>query len=165
MVRSGGGLNEYHGAPLALDTMQIPSRDDWGQINENDLDAKWAFDAFLGKSFAEAEAMFEKNALYYQEDLQSMPHVPFNYYAPALVKYITSDRAKGDSDGASSFLRLIIWLLKSNRTVMTPQTEQALVAAAEQVAGRQDFYEADLDIYGDFADLYKEISELSKDGI
>jgi hypothetical protein len=48
---------------------------------------------------------------------------------------------------------------------MTPQTEQALIAAAEQVAGSQDFYEADLDIYGDFANLYKEISELSKDGI
>jgi hypothetical protein len=36
---------------------------------------------------------------------------------------------------------------------MMPQTEQALIAAAEQVAGRQVFYEADLDIYGDFADL------------
>jgi hypothetical protein len=145
--------------------MEIPSRDDWGPINENDLDAKWAFETFLGKSFAEAEAMFERNALYYQEDLQSMPHVPFNYYAPAFIKYVTSDRAKGDSDGASSFLGLLLWLLKSNRAVMTPQTEQALVAAAERVAGRQAFYEADPDIYGDFADLYKEILELSKHGV
>src|SRR5512145_1265569 len=106
--------------------MQIPSRADWGEIDKNDLDAKWAFDTFLGKSFSEAEAMFQSNALYYQEDLQSMPAIPLNFYAPALIKYITSERARGDSDGASSFLRLVIWILKTNRTVLSPETERAL---------------------------------------
>jgi hypothetical protein len=145
--------------------MQIPTQEDWGQVNEQDLDAKWAFKTFLGKSFAEAEAMFQENALYYQEDLQSMPRVPFNYYAPALIKYITSERAKGDSDGASSFLRLIIWLLKASREVIAPETEQQLLAAAAHVARRQDFYEADVSIYDDFKDLYREIQELTKRGI
>jgi hypothetical protein len=145
--------------------MQIPTREDWGQVNEADLDAKWAFDTFLGKSFAEAEAMFQENALHYQEDLQSMPRVPFNYYTPALIKYVTSERAKGDSDGASSFLRLIIWLLKSNREVISPGTEQQLLAAAAHVAERQDFYAADASIYDDFRDLYREIQELSKHAI
>lgn len=74
--------------------MPIPSFADWGSIDHTDLDAKWAFDTFLGKSFAEAEAMFESHALYYQEGLQSMPRVPFNFYAPAFVKYIMSDRAE-----------------------------------------------------------------------
>ena len=144
--------------------MQIPSRADWGDIDHNDLDAKWAFDTFLGKSFAEAEAMFESNALYYQEDLQSMPAVPFNFYAAALVKYITSDRAKGDSDGASSFLYLISWLLKSNRTIMTPETERTLLSAASTIAQRQDFYEADPDIYGTFTERYAEIEQLAAHG-
>jgi hypothetical protein len=144
--------------------MQIPSRADWGEIDQNDLDAKWAFDTFLGKSLAEAEAMFERNALYYQEDLQSMPAVPFNFYAWAFVKYITSDRAKGDSDGASSFLYLVSWLLKSNRAIMTPETESALLAAASKIARRQEFYEADADIYGRFAERYAEIEQLAAHG-
>src|SRR5437773_949742 len=104
--------------------MQIPSRADWGDVDESDLDAKWAFDTFLGKSFSGAEAMFQYNALYYQEDLQSMPPVPFNFYTPALVSYITSERAQGDSDGASSFLRLVSWLLKSKRAIMNPERSE-----------------------------------------
>jgi hypothetical protein len=144
--------------------MQIPSRADWGDIDKNDLDAKWAFDTFLGKSFTEAEAMFESNALYYQEDLQSMPAVPFNFYAPAFVKYIISERAKGDSDGASSFLRLVIWLLKSNRKILNPEMERALVSAAEHVAQRQEFYDADVSIYDNFVDLYAEIHRLAGGG-
>src|SRR5262245_5666719 len=144
--------------------MQIPLRADWGDIDKNDLDAKWAFDTFLGKSFTEAEAMFESNALYYQEDLQSMPAVPFNFYAPAFIKYIISERAKGDSDGASSFLRLVIWLLKSNRKILNPEMERALVSAAEHVAQRQEFYDADVSIYDNFVDLYAEIHRLAGGG-
>jgi hypothetical protein len=140
--------------------MPIPSRADWGAIDENDLDAKWAFDTFLGKSFAEAEAMFQSHALHYQEDLQSMPPVPFNFYAPALIRYVTSERARGDADGGSSFLHLVSGLLKSNRPIMHPDTEQALVSAAKQVAERQEFYEADVAIYGYFADAYAEIQQL-----
>jgi hypothetical protein len=144
--------------------MHMPSLADWGDIDHADLDAKWAFDTFLGKSFAEAEAMFESHALHYQEGLQSMPTVPFNFYARALVKYITSDRAQGDSDGASSFLYLISWLLKSNRTVMNPETEKALLGAASQISQRQEFYAADPDIYGTFAERYAEIEQLAADG-
>lgn len=144
--------------------MRIPSRADWSDIDQNDLDAKWAFDTFFGKSFAEAEAMFESNALYYQEDLQSMAAIPFNFYAPALVKYITSNRAKGDSDGASSFLNLVTWLLKSNRSIMTPETLRAMLAAARHIAQRQEFYEADADIYGTFTERHAEIERLAADG-
>jgi hypothetical protein len=144
--------------------MQIPSLADWGDIDHADPDAKWAFDTFLGKSLAEAEAMFERNALYYQEGLQSMPKVPFNFYAHAFVKYITSDRARGDSDGASSFLYLIFWLLKSNRTIMHPETEKALLGAASQISQLQEFYAADPDIYGTFAERYAEIEQLAAHG-
>lgn len=143
--------------------MQIPSLADWGPIDHADLDATWAFDTFLGKSFAEAEALFEKHALYYQEGLQSMPRVPFNFYARAFVKYITSDRARGDSDGASSFLYLVSWLLRSNRAIMNPETEKELLGAASHISQRQEFYEADADTYGTFAERYAEIEQLAAD--
>ncbi|HEU4343103.1 MAG TPA: hypothetical protein VFU31_16240 [Candidatus Binatia bacterium] len=143
--------------------MKIPSRADWGDINKDDLDAKSAFDSFLGKSFSEAEAMFQRNALYYQEELQSMPAVPFNFYAPALVKYITSEHAKGDSDGASSFLHMVSWILKSNRGILDSKTEDLLLRAARQIAKNQDYYEADVDIYGNFSEIYFEIQKLATD--
>lgn len=137
---------------------------DWGDVNQDDLDAKWSFDTFFGKSFSEAEAMFQTNPLNYQEDLQSMPASAFNFYAPALAKYITSEHAKGDSDGASSFLHTVAWMLKTRRHIISPDTEELLVNAASRVARRQEFYEAALAIYGNFANLYAEIQELAGRG-
>ncbi len=93
--------------------MKIPTISDWGRVDQDDLDAAWAFKQFSGKSFEEAEALFQSNALYYQEDLQSMPAKAFNFYAPALAAYLTSERAAGDSDGASSFLHTVIWMLET----------------------------------------------------
>jgi hypothetical protein len=103
--------------------MRVPDRNDWGAIDESDLDAKCAFDQFYGKSADEAEAMFQRNALYYQEDLPSMPAVPFNFYAPQLARYITSERARGDADGASSFLHMVSRVLKTSRHTMYPETK------------------------------------------
>ncbi len=141
--------------------MKIPSRTDWGDIDENDLDAKSAFNTFLGKSFSEAEVLFQSNALYYQEELQSMPPVPFNFYAPALVNYIISERAKGDSDGASSFLHMISWILKSNSQILDSRTKDLLLNTASKISNNQEYYEADVDIYGTFSDVYSEIQKLA----
>jgi hypothetical protein len=141
--------------------MNKPSISDWGEIDKKDLDAAWAFKQFSGKSFEEAEALFQSNALYYQEDLQSMPAAAFNFYAPALAKYLTSERAAGDSDGASSFLHTMVWMFKTRRNIITPETEQLLVSAADHVARNQGFYDADVSIYGQFSSLYSEILSLA----
>jgi len=142
--------------------MQTPSKIDWGNIDDNDIELLSSFKTFFGTSISEAEAIFQRNALFYQEELQSMPRIPFNFYAPALVNYITSDRARDDSDGASSFLNMVSWMLKSNRNVVEQETALMLLAAAEQVAGRQPFYGADPSIYGSFAELNARIQELAE---
>jgi hypothetical protein len=141
--------------------MKIPSRTDWGDIDQNDLDAEWAFKQFFGKSFDEAEAMFQYNALYYQEDLSSMPAAAYNFYAPALVKYLTSDRAVGDADGASSFLNMVAWMLKNRRDIIAPETKEILLKAAEYIAKNQQNYVADDGVYGSFSDVYEEIENLA----
>lgn len=142
--------------------MKIPTSTDWGEINHDDLDADWAYKTFFGKSFDEAVAMFQKNALYYQEDLQSMPASAFNFYAPALVKYITSPQAAGDSDGASSFLHMVSWMLKTQRHLISAETESLLLDAAGQISRNQAFYDADVSIYGEFKDDYAEIQNHAK---
>ena len=126
----------------------------------DDLDAKAAFDSFFGKSFSEAEALFQRNALFYQEELQSMPAGPFNFYAPSLVDYLTSERAKGDADGASSFLHMVSWILKTNPKILNPETKDVLLNAASQISKNQKFYEADVDIYGSFSEVHLEIQKL-----
>lgn len=142
--------------------MKIPTSSDWGEINHDDLDADYAHKQFFGKSFDEAVAMFQRNALHYQEDLQSMPAAAFNFYAPALVKYITSPQAAGDSDGASSFLHMVSWMLKTQRNIISQKTEQLLLGTAEQISRNQAFYEADIHIYGEFPELYAEIQNHAK---
>ena len=105
--------------------------------------------------------MFRENALHYQEDLLAMPSIAFNYYAPVFAKYVLSNDARGDSDGASSFLHMVLELIQANRSLGTEETEQTLLAAAKIVATRQAFYDADIDIYGDFSDLYDQIIQLA----
>ena len=44
--------------------MSIPTRNDWGNIDQDDLDANWALKNFLGKSSAEAMQLFKENAFF-----------------------------------------------------------------------------------------------------
>lgn len=138
--------------------VRIPSKSDWGAIEENNLDAECAFKQFAGKSLNDAEEMFRENALYYQEDLISMPPIAFNCYAPVFAKYILSNYAEGDSDGASSYLHMIIELLQArNKLLATTGTLKLLLDTAKIVSNKQEYYDADIDIYGDFSELYKTI--------
>jgi hypothetical protein len=140
--------------------MRIPNAADWGELDTDDLDAQHAFTQFFGKSLQEAKLLFEKNALFYQEDLQSMPAAPFNFYAPALVEYLKSEKSRGDSDGASSFLHMFLWILQSNKEVVSEQTRALLFDTSARIAERQSFYDADVDIYGEFSDLFEQIKAL-----
>ena len=149
------------GSTTTSGVMSCPSRADWGEVDPDDLDASWALKTFLGKSFAEAEAMFAENALYFQEGLQSMPAIAFNFYAPALTKYLTSARAKGDADGASSFLHTLIWMLETRPEIIAPDTRRTLLHAAEYISTNQGFFDADVSIYGHFPSLWKEIQLLA----
>ncbi len=141
--------------------MTIPTKQDWGKINKTDLDAKYAYKNFYGISTSQAYKFFAENALHYQEDLLSMPVIPFNYYAPIFADYIISKNAKEDSDGASSYLHMIIELLTTFRELPNSETKKKLLRNAKIVSEQQEYYGADTDIYGSFLDTYKQIVRLS----
>jgi hypothetical protein len=140
----------------------VPTRSDWGEVDPDDLDAQWTFEQFLGKSFAEAEELFATNALHYGEALESMPPVPFNFYACALVHYLTSTRARGDADGASSFLNRLAWILQARPEIVFAETKAKLLSTAEHVAANQAFYEASVSIYKRFPERLNRIKRLSR---
>ena len=150
-----------HTARCYVIEMNKPMKSDWGTIDKNDLDAQSAYKHFAGISSKEAEELFKYHALYYQEDLLSMPAIAFNYYAPVFTKYLLSNDAIGDSDGASSFMHMIIEILKSFRTIATPETMEILLSTAQQVSIKQEFYDADVDIYGKFTELQNRIEQLA----
>lgn len=132
--------------------MVIPSREDWGVIDRNDLDAAYAFDTFFGRSLADARALFVENAVYFQEELGSLPPIPFRFYVRAFIDYVESDDAAGDSDAASSFLFLFEEMLSRFRGHLDVDTEAAMLATARRIATRQEFFDASVEIYGDFGE-------------
>jgi hypothetical protein len=141
--------------------MQAPTVVDWGSLDERNLDAVSAREHFCGKSELEAEALFRENALHYQEDLLSMPPVPFDFYAPVFARYVLSPEARGDSDAGSSFLALVEELLERQPHLAKRETLEHLLEAATRVAQTQSFYAADPRIYGSFIERHRVIHGLA----
>lgn len=139
--------------------MNIPAEKDWENWNE-DLDTRCAFEQFGGKSISEAVDLFVENALYYQEDLQWMPKIPFQYYIHAYKEYLLSPKAAEDSDAASCYLRLIKLKLETDPESVR-EIFDSLLPSIRHVVDNQGFYDADIEIYGDFKDLFKKIKALN----
>ena len=137
--------------------MNIPSETDWGDW-QDDLDRESAHQHFAGKNLDEAFELFAEHALFYYEDLQWMPKIPFQYYIQAYQNYLLSVRSKDDSDGASCYLRLI-----ENRLETEPDqildVFESLLPTMKTVANRQEFYESESHIYGDFKEILASIIE------
>ena len=136
--------------------MSNPSEQDW-RSEPWDLDVPYAYEHFNGKSLDEAEALFAENAMLYQEDLMFMPEKCFAYYVHAYINYLMSSNSKGDSDGASCFFSLY-----SVRKKEFASGGRELIARTielmEEMKGKQQWYDADLGIYGSFeekADVIK----------
>jgi hypothetical protein len=140
--------------------MKIPNEQDWGDWKP-DLDRSYAHKIFFGKSKSEAIELFVENAISHQEDLMWMTRIPFQFYIHAYKEYILSDRSKEDSDGASCYLRLIKYKLEEEPDQIT-EIFNDILPSLEIVASRQEFYDADIDIYGDFKELLIDIKQRYK---
>jgi len=97
------------------------------EINPHrDLDGGEACAHFLGRSLDEAEALFQENSLYYQEDLMWMGPVAFRYYLPAVANYVRGDTATNDSDFVAHFV--------STLELRLEHEPQELLSVADQLA-------------------------------
>ncbi|MDX2220552.1 MAG: hypothetical protein SF172_16155 [Burkholderiales bacterium] len=129
----------------------IPDITDWGLVNQADLDAAHAYTQFFGVSHDQAVAKFRKNAFFYQEDLCSMPLVPFAFYVKAYMDYLASPHSAGDSDGASCFFHVVEEALRLWPSELSHSLLEQLITTGELVASKQQFFDASEDIYGSFA--------------
>jgi hypothetical protein len=142
--------------------VNVPAEDQWGAWS-TDLDTKSAHDSFAGRSFAEAQALFHENVLWHTGELRSMPPIPFRFYILAFKTYVLSPAAREDeceaADAASCFVHLVESKLREAKADIEPVISILLPAVA-YVCDHQREYGAQLEIYGDFAELHARIRAL-----
>ena len=129
------------------------------EINVYDsLDERCASKNFLGKSLAEAEALFRDNSLCYQEDLQWMGPVAFRFYIHAAVNYVQSERSTGDSSIVSCLAMILNERLQNEPQELLPVAD-LLSVFCRYVAEHCDRFDATPDIYGDLRGSYATLTD------
>jgi hypothetical protein len=128
--------------------MHPPTEEDWDSEPPG-IDTPCAIRHFGGKTHSEAIAMFEDNALLYQEDIACMPSACFRFYVRAYAEYILSPKSAGDCDGASCFIGCIEERL-SECPEGIAENRELLERALLRVSDGQTYFDAKEEIYGSF---------------
>ena len=138
---------------------RIPNQNDWKGYQQ-DLDVKYMYHLFFGQSFTQAMAHFGDNrSIERADELLFCPRNVFQYYIFSFANFILSKEAKGDSDSASSFLTFLkIREQKDPGSVAAiyPQLKPVI----DFVARNQSYFEADIDVYGNFKHTVEAIHQL-----
>ena len=131
---------------------KVPTAEDWSGY-EADEEVTYAHRLFFGRTIAEVLDLFGGGrGIERASEFLYMPRRAFQYYIFAFAEFLMSDAAAGESDDASPFLRLLI-----DREEHDPGSVAEIYSDLEEVvefiASHQDYFEADLTIYGDFSEL------------
>lgn len=134
----------------------IPNEMDWAGF-EKDLDVRYFHRLAFGKSNEELQSLFENGrSIERSSELLFAPPKVFQYYVQGFAAYLMSAKGRGDSDAASSFLRLL-----KGREDREPGSVKKVYAQLENciefVGSHQEQFDADQDIYGNFAELVSDI--------
>jgi hypothetical protein len=149
----------------------VPTQADWDWGHEKCLD-HWECEyeyyrqMFLGKGIQEMVLYLADNPAEAWGALYCMPKVPFRYYVFAFKILLLGEGQPGNvtycpvpSEVASCLLSLIKIKLEESPNVILPVMEE-LMPVAEYVAANQEMLEANIDIFGSFAEKVDEIKRL-----
>jgi hypothetical protein len=142
---------------------KIPGAKDW-EGYKDDLDVQYAHNLFFGKSIPEVMEHFTVGGRCIEraDELLFMPRKAFQYYIQAFTEYLNSERAAGDADAASPFLRLLL-----NREKRDPGSVMEIYGklsdTLDYVSSHQAYFEAPEDIYGSFHELGEQLRAAHKD--
>lgn len=141
----------------------IPTNEDWGDF-EGNLDVAHAYRFFSGRDNKEVQEEFKKNVLMRCFDIGYMPIVPFHYYILGLRDFIFSDidDCFGKATAADCFIGLIEDKLSVSPEYICPIWNK-LVDAVEAIASGQEYFNMDVDIYGDSRDRIKKMLNMVND--
>lgn len=138
----------------------VPDQDDWAGCHD-DLDVRYACHLLFGKTVDEVRYQFRDTfSIERASELLYAPRRVFQYYVFAFVSILESPaESVGESDCASVFLRLLCDREESDPGSVA-QIYPELRATVEHVAANQAFFDAPVDIYGDFRDRAAELKAL-----
>ena len=138
---------------------RVPDQADWAGC-EDDLEARYAYNRYFGKTRAEVMYDFRDLVIERACELRTVPRPVFQYYIFTFVELFDSPgESVGQSDCASVFLRLLLGREEADPGSVADIWPE-LRATVEHVAANQAFFDADIEIYGDFRDLAAEIAAL-----
>lgn len=142
---------------------RIPTEADWENY-QDDIETRYAYGRFAGKSLNEVQEYFRDAVLGASESLSYMPKIPFQFYVMGYKQYLEAVDLNGErvsefSDAASSFLLLIQSRLKNTPEIIMPVIP-TLLPVAEYLALNQGKIDASAEIYGSFPDLIEAIKLL-----
>jgi hypothetical protein len=138
---------------------KIPGAEEWAGF-KHDLSMREAHSFWFAKSLDDAQPYFrDSQSIQRAQELLHMPRAVFQFYVFAFARYVMSEAAIGDSDAASSFLGNL-----SAREKRDPGSVAQIFARLEPtidfVAASQPRFDADHDIYGDFAEKAQDLKKL-----
>ncbi len=135
---------------------KIPDKEAW-EGYQNDLDVKYFHELAFGKSIDDIQEYFgEGRSIERMEELLFSPRPVFQYYVFAFAKYVTSEAAKGDSSSASPFLSLLEEREKEDPGSVA-EIYDSLSDVVDFVASHQEYFDANIDIYGNFKERAERI--------
>jgi len=130
---------------------KIPDKADWAGY-ETDLGVTHAHGIFFGKSIADVQQYFGGvQSIGRADELLFMPRRAFQYYVFAFADFVMSAGAHDDPDSASPFLRLLV-AREERDPGSVSQIYARLMPTVDYIVAHQTQYDADPDIYGNFAD-------------
>lgn len=135
--------------------IKVPDREDWGDHKvDSHLDA--AYRLYAGKSVEDAIPYFVSDPFQQAQALRHATQAVFDYYVFCFSEYLTRPESAGESDMASVFMNLLV-----EKSEKDPQAfariYRSLGPAVKAIAERQEFYDADWDIYGSFLEKRRAI--------
>ena len=124
-----------------------------------DLEVKHAWKTFGSKTAEEAYELFIQNPFGYVEDFRWIAPNAFTFYFPIVVRYVTSDRSKGDSDTVSSVAGILESQLEEDSRGLSPVFREITKLCRHIISHYAD-YDLDYDIYGDVKTRYERIAKI-----
>lgn len=126
----------------------IPDEMAW-EGYQNDLDAMDFHRFAFGKSIDDIQEYFSERGSLRFDEMERLPRPVFQYYIFGFAKFVTSSKAKNDSDSASIFLALLETREKEDCGCVC-EIYGYLAATVDFIANNQQHFDADIEIYGSF---------------
>jgi len=139
--------------------VKIPGAEEWAGYGD-DFESRETQAYWFGKSLDDMQSGFPDGlSIQRAHELLYMPRRVYQFYIFAFAQYVMSETAVGDSDAGSCFLGNLI-AREEHDPGSVREVYERLAPTVEFVGGSQARFDADHDIYGDFAEKAEKIKQL-----